>query len=264
MGLKKRHPKWMLTCLDLAERLPEILEAGFADRVGTLEDSITELSKSDIVVLASPVETIIGHLKAIAPHLEPGTLVTDVGSTKSEIMRTAAASVPRGVHFVGGHPIAGSEKTGVGAGDSSLFDGRVWALCPFPDTTDEALLKAVDFVEDLRAVPLTIEPEEHDRVLAMTSHVPQILAITLVHAALQEDLEHRLLDVTAGRGFKDLTRIAASDFDMWKGVFETNRHSIAAMLERFESSLAEVKKHLAAGDIRELWEEVSARRRGME
>jgi prephenate dehydrogenase len=263
MALKRKRPQCSISCLDLEHHLAEIAQAGFADYVGTLSDSILRLKDSDIVILASPVETIIEHLNAIAPHLLENTVVTDVGSTKKEIMKHARSVLPSGVFFIGGHPVAGSEKSGVRAADSMLFKDRAWVLCPFSDTPPGALLTVMDLVGDLMAVPLTIEPDEHDRVFAMISHVPQILAIALVHAALQEDVEHSLLNVAVGRGFLDLTRIAASEFDIWKGVLDTNRGPIMAMLDKFESSLNVVKQKLHSGDLSELWAKVSARRRSM-
>ncbi|MCP4675971.1 MAG: prephenate dehydrogenase/arogenate dehydrogenase family protein [Deltaproteobacteria bacterium] len=263
MALKRRRPEMELTCLDVSENLPAISAAGFADRVGVLDNAEDILSGSELVILAMPVEVILEQLEIIAPHLKMGAVVTDVGGTKVEIAAEAERVLPDGVHFIGGHPIAGSENSGVQAADPLLFKGNVYVLCPNPDTPAPALIKLIDLVEDLMALPLTIEPEEHDRILAMVSHVPQLLSIALVHAALEEDSFHSLLDVTVGRGFLDLTRIAASRFEPWKGVLKTNRRSISDALDRLEESLSAVRKSLEDDDLSELWTQVSARRRKM-
>jgi chorismate mutase len=144
-----------------------------------------------------------------------------------------------------------------------MFKGRVYVLCPEPETPADPLLMLIDMVEDLQAVPLTLEPDEHDRIMATVSHAPQLLAIALVHAAMEEDNLHRLLDVTVGPGFLDLTRIAASSFEQWKGVLELNREAILAALDRFERSLTSVRQALTEGELAELWDTVSRARRRM-
>ena len=151
----------------------------------------------------------------------------------------------------------------MGASDALLFRDRVYMLCPSPDTPPDALLFLIDIAEDLLAIPATIEPEEHDRVMAMISHVPQLLAISLVHAALRDDATHGLLDMVAGRGFLDLTRIAASDFRVWEGILGSNKDAIADALDCLEDSLNQVRRALNEGGLEGLWEQVSRRRRSM-
>jgi prephenate dehydrogenase len=167
------------------------------------------------------------------------------------------------VHFVGGHPIAGLETSGVEAADPLLFNERVYMLCPDQETPPEALLAVLDIVDDLSAVPVTIEPEEHDRILAVVSHVPQLLAIALVHAALEDDGTHGLLDTIAGPGFLGLTRVAASDFEVWRSILETNLPAIRRGLDRLEASLAAVRSSLGSEELGALWQTVSSRRRKM-
>ena len=263
MALKRSRPEWEVSAVDLPEALPAIREAGFADFVGTMEEASETLADSALIILATPVELIPGTLKLLAPHLREGTLVTDVGGAKRGIVECARETLPPGVVFIGGHPVAGSEGTGIGAADPLLFKGRVYVLCPEPDTSAESLLLLIDMVEDLLAVPLTLEPEEHDRILAMVSHTPQLLSIALVHAAMEQDSVHRLLDVTVGPGFLDLTRIAASSFEQWRGVLELNKEVILAALDRFERSLAIVRESLVQGELADLWTSVSGARRRM-
>jgi prephenate dehydrogenase len=232
LALKRTRRHWRIIGLDLEERIPAVEEAGVCDEVHPIQDASNYLPASTIVILATPVEILLSQLEMIIPHLRQGTIVTDVGSTKMRIMERARELVPQGVFFIGGHPVAGSEKSGVEAADPLLFSERVYAICPHPDTPPEALLQVIDVVEDLLALPVTIEAEEHDRIMATISHVPQLVAMALMHAALEEDATHGLLDMVAGPGFLDLTRIAASAFQNWRGILETNREAIQHSLSR--------------------------------
>jgi len=263
LAIQTRRPDLKLACLDLPDRLPAIREAGVAAEVGTLDDMAQHLPESALVLLAAPVLANLELLARIAPHLEPGAIVTDVSSTKAQIMARAQETLPAEVHFIGGHPIAGSERSGVEAADPLLFSGRVYALCPLAHTPAGALLSLIDLAEDILAVPLTIDAEEHDRIMAMLSHLPQVVAVALMHAALEADGTHGMLDVLAGRAFLDLTRIAASDFQMWKGILATNSEAISDSLDRFEASLSMLRNALAAGENPALWERASLRRRKM-
>ncbi len=263
LALKRNRTAATISCLDLRENLGAITESGFADFVGTLDDAPQMLPNCEVVILATPVEVILELLPRIAPHLTAGTVVTDVGGTKQAITEQAGRVLSADIVFIGGHPIAGSENAGIGAADPLLFKDRVYALCPRPDTPAPALLTLLDIVEDLRAVPLTIEPDEHDRILAMVSHLPQLLSIALVHAAMEADSFHSMLEMTAGRGFLDLTRIAASGFDQWEGVLKTNREAIAHALDRLERSVRTVRQALDDDDLAPLWSAVSDKRRTM-
>lgn len=221
------------------------------------------LPHSDLVVLAAPVEAVIGLLSDIAPHLKPGAVVTDVGSTKSAVIGTAKKNLPQNAFFIGGHPMAGAERSGVEAADPLLFNERFYLLCPCPDTPNEKLLEMIDVVEDLLAVPVTIEPEEHDRIMATISHIPQLLAIALMHSALEVDREHGMLEMVAGKGFLDLTRIAASDYSVWQGILDTNRAEIGQAFDVLSRSMDLVRAALDKGELGSLWEQVSRRRRMM-
>jgi prephenate dehydrogenase len=263
LALKRRRPEFQVGCLDLPDRLPAIKEAGVADTVGTLEELSTYVSESSIVILATPVQAVLPTIEAICPFLSPNTIVTDVGSTKQEIMAAAQKHLPAGVHFIGGHPMAGSERSGVEAADPLLFSDRVYALCPYPDTPSDALLTLLDLVECLLAQPITIDPEEHDRVMALASHLPQLIAIALMHAALAGDASHGMLTKLAGRGFLDMTRLAASDYGIWKGILETNKDAISHAVEQFGRSLAIITKEITGSGLWSAWEQASRSRRKM-
>jgi prephenate dehydrogenase len=263
LALKRRQPGYSIACLDLPERIPAIREAGVADQVGTLEDLSGHVPRSALVVIATPVQSVLGIIERLGPFLCADTIVTDVGSTKNKIMLEAQKLLPPGVHFIGGHPMAGSERSGVEAADPLLFSDRVYALCPYPDTPPDALIFLMGLVENLLAVPITLDPEEHDRIMAMVSHLPQLISVALMQAARAGDAEHAMLDKLAGRGFLDMTRLAASDYGIWKGVLETNQEAIRQALNRFNKSLSTLNGGMSEGETALAWEQAGRHRRKM-
>jgi prephenate dehydrogenase len=263
LALKRRRPEIKIACLDLPERLPAVREAGVADQVGTMQDAATYVPESRIVILATPVQTILETIADLRPHLREHLVLTDVGSTKKQIMAEAQKLVPSGVHFIGGHPMAGSERSGVEAADPLLFSERVYALCPYPDTPPDALLLLMDLAESLLAWPITIDPDEHDRIMAMVSHLPQLISVALMNAALAGDAEHAMLDKLAGRGFLDMTRLAASDFGIWKGILETNSEAIREAAGQFGKSLALLSTGTLDNQAELAWEQAGKQRRNM-
>jgi prephenate dehydrogenase len=263
LALKRRRPEYSIACLDLPERLPAIREAGVADQVGTMDDLSAHVSQSSTVVVATPVQSVLGILEQLRSFLREGTVVTDVGSTKKKIMSEAQKLMPPGAHFIGGHPMAGSERSGVEAADPLLFSDRVYAICPYPDTPPEALLFLMGLAESLLAIPITLDPEEHDRVMAMVSHLPQLISVALMQAARAGDAEHAMLDKLAGRGFLDMTRLAASDYGIWKGILETNQEAIRAAVDRFNRSLSVLNDGVLEQETALSWEQAGRHRRKM-
>ena len=263
LALKRRRPGDTIACLDLPERLPAILEAAVADQAGTMEDIPKHVPESPIVIVATPVQSVLGTIEQLRPFLREGTIVTDVGSTKKKIMSEAQKLMPAGVHFIGGHPMAGSERSGVEAADPLLFSDRVYALCPYPDTPPHALLSIMDLVETLLAIPITLDPDEHDRIMAMVSHLPQLISVALMQAARAGDAEHAMLDKLAGRGFLDMTRLAASDYGIWKGILETNKEAISEALDRFNRSLSALNGEHPEQERALAWEKAGRHRRKM-
>ena len=261
LSLKRRRPDCTVACLDLSERMPAIREAGISDQVGTLEDAAKHVPESSIVIVATPVQSVLDTLDLLSPFLRDGTVVSDVGSTKKRIMTGAPGLLPPGVHFIGGHPMAGSERSGVEAADALLFSDRVYALCPYADTPPSALLTMIELVESLLALPITIDPEEHDRIMALVSHLPQLIAVALMNAALAGDAEHGMLDKLAGRGFLDMTRLAASDYGIWKGILETNTDAIRKAVDLFMNRLSFISKKMPGNEAALAWETAGKRRR---
>lgn len=262
-AVKRRTPSCHVTCLDLEGKLEAVTQLEFADHVSTLERGVAQLKASRLVVVATPTGVIIPTLREISVALSDGTTVTDVGSTKAEIMAHARDHLPQNVHFVGGHPLAGSEQSGATACDPLLFDGKPYVLCPYPDTPPDVMVRLIDFVEGLGARPITLEAEEHDRMLAMVSHMPHLVAIALMRAAVEQDHQHELLEQLVGPCFLDMTRVAASNPGMWQGIIDTNRAPVTDALNRFLAQLNEVQDAMQRGDLAELWAHAGRARRGM-
>jgi prephenate dehydrogenase len=263
LALKRKRPEYTVVCLDLPDRIPAIREAGVSELVGTMEDYGTQVPDSSIVILATPVQSVLDTVSTLSPFLREGTIVTDVASTKKQIMEKAPGMLPAGVHFIGGHPMAGSEHSGVEAADPLLFSDRAYVLCPYSDTPSDALLTLIELVESLGATPMTIDPEEHDRIMAMVSHLPQLISVALMHSAQAGDAEHAMLDKLAGRGFLDMTRLAASDYGIWKGILATNAEAIGLAVSRFKKSLEFISAGMLESDAAVAWEKAGRVRRKM-
>ena len=264
LALRKRQPQYSVACLDLPERLPAIRDAGISDQIGTITDAPRYLPESSILILATPIHVVLETLDRLSPFLNEKTIVTDVGSTKKKIMEKAPKLLPLGVHFIGGHPMAGSEKSGVEAASPLLFNDRVYVLCPYRDTPPDALLALMGLAENLRALPVTLDPEEHDRIMAMVSHLPQIISVALMHTAQRGDAEHAMLDKLAGRGFLDMTRLAGSSYDTWKGILETNQEAIEHAVDQFKKSLDFLSVAILENDAGVAWEKAGRHRRNMQ
>jgi len=188
---------------------------------------------ADLVILAVPVGVMEQVMKDMAPHLRSGCVITDTGSTKRSVIRGVSPFVPEACHFIPGHPLAGTEFSGPAAGFASLFESRYWLLLPNGSPEDKvAGLKS--FLSDLGAMIETMDADYHDRVLAITSHLPHLIAYTIVGTAvdLEQDLKNDVIRFSAS-GFRDFTRIAASDPVMWRDVFLNNDEAVLEMLQRF-------------------------------
>jgi cyclohexadieny/prephenate dehydrogenase len=218
--------------------------------IGKGYDSAAEAVKgADLVILSVPVGACGPLAAEIAPHLKAGAILTDVGSVKAAVVRDMAAHVPKGVHFVPGHPIAGTEQSGPEAGFAELFDGRWTILTPEPQTDAAAVEKLKDYWTALGSKVEIMSPQHHDMVLGITSHLPHLIAFNIVNTAehLERVTDKEVIKFSAG-GFRDFTRIAASDPTMWRDVFLNNKEAVMEMLRRFSDDLAELKRAIEADD----------------
>ena len=214
--------------------------------VDNVNDNIRESVKdSDLIVLGVPVGAMESIVSEIAPFLKSGTIITDVGSVKKHIIDSILPILPSDVYFVPGHPIAGTEKSGPEAGFAELFNGRWCILTPNKNTSQVALEK-VKFIWEQAGMQITImDAEYHDRVLAITSHIPHLVAFSIVGTVteLEDQLKTEVIKYSAG-GFRDFTRIAASDPIMWRDVFLNNSEAVLEMLGRFIEDLTALQKSI--------------------
>ncbi|MGH2704814.1 MAG: prephenate dehydrogenase/arogenate dehydrogenase family protein [Actinomycetota bacterium] len=211
-------------------------------------------AEASLVVIATPVGTIATVFGEIAAALRPEAIVTDVGSTKHAIVSEVVPLVPPHAHFVGGHPIAGSEHQGVEAADPDLFEGHFWILTPTEHTDAAAYGRLVRFLNGLDVHVLSLEPARHDELLALTSHLPQLIASTLMRFASDLSAAEGGLPLVTAGGFRDMTRIAASSPDLWIDIVRQNRAAVAEVLARFQSALREAASYLTGED----WEGLRA------
>lgn len=216
-----------------------------AKRRGAIDVGTTNLRtavrEADLIVLATPVDAIVPFAQQAARHCRRGVILTDVGSTKSHVVRLLERSLPRTVLFVGGHPIAGSEQRGVGAARADLFSGSVCVLTPTARTPRRALLDVRRLWTRLGMRVITMSPRDHDQLLAATSHLPHLVA-----ACLSTAHPDRL--PTVAPSFLDMTRIAKSDPDLWDDIFLTNRRPLLDAIDRFDRQWRTIRSLLARAD----------------
>lgn len=231
------------------ENLKTAVELGAIDRY--VADAKAGVTGADLVVLATPVDTYERHLKDWGHSLAPGTIVTDVGSVKGPLVAQAEGLMPERVRFVGAHPIAGREKTGVAAGSPGLFKGARCILTPTGKTDPEALQTVRELWEAAGSIVLSMDPFLHDRILGAVSHLPHVAAFALINALTEiKDRTTPELDLLAyaGGGLRDTTRIAASSPEMWRDIFLWNKQNLVAMIEAYEQQLRRLKQLIQAGD----------------
>jgi cyclohexadieny/prephenate dehydrogenase len=236
-----------------AKTRKRIKELGIADEVA---DTNAEAVKgADLVIVCVPVGVCGDVAKEIGPHLRPGATVTDVGSVKGSIVRDMGPHLPKTVNFVPAHPVAGTERSGPDAGFAELFVNRWCILTPPDGTAADATARLAAFWRALGANVETMSPQHHDLVLAITSHLPHLIAYTIVGTAdeLQAVTRSEVLKFSAG-GFRDFTRIAASDPTMWRDIFLANKDGVLEMLGRFNEDVAALTKAIRKGDGEALFE----------
>ena len=230
-----------------------VVELGLANRV--VETNAEAVRGADLVIVCIPVGACGPVAAEIAGELAPNTIVSDVGSVKASIVKDMAPHLPKTVHFVPAHPVAGTENSGPDSGFAELFINRWCILTPPPGTDPAAVERLTAFWRALGAKVETMSPEHHDLVLAVTSHLPHLIAYTIVGTAneLGEVTESEVLQFSAG-GFRDFTRIAASDPTMWRDVFLANKDAVLEMLGAFQEDLAKLTRAIRRGDGEALFE----------
>jgi prephenate dehydrogenase len=221
----------------------DLVDAKLGDAVAETAEAAAK--NASLVVVAAPVDAIVPLIREIASHLPAGAIVTDVGSVKGEIARQGHAVLRGQVHFVGSHPMAGSEKTGWKHGTPSLFEGRTCFVTPLKHTNPEATASVSKFWTDLGAKVVAVDPATHDRIVAHISHLPQVLASSLCAFLAREDPAWRAY---AGGGLRDTTRIAGSSPELWRTILDQNRSEVLSALQGYQAELARLEKALAEKD----------------
>ncbi|MEO1248377.1 MAG: prephenate/arogenate dehydrogenase family protein [Pseudomonadota bacterium] len=223
------------------------LELGLVDRcVASAQDAVRE---ADLVILCVPVGAIGAVGAEIGPHLKPGCILSDVGSVKGSVIKDLADHIPQGVHLVPGHPIAGTEDSGPESGFPELFHDRWQILTPPAGADPDAVRRMMEFWEKLGSDVAVMAADHHDQVLAITSHLPHLIAYTIVGTAvdLGDDIKAEVIQYSAS-GFRDFTRIAASDPVMWRDVFLKNKTAVLDILQRFTEDLTALQRAIRRGE----------------
>jgi cyclohexadieny/prephenate dehydrogenase len=249
----------IVTCSRSPETRRRVTELGIADHV--VETNAQAVDGADLVIVCVPVGVCGTVAEEIAPHLKEGAIVSDVGSVKGAIVRDMGPHLPGNVHFVPAHPVAGTEHSGPDAGFAELFDGR-WCILTPPEGTDaQAVDRLAEFWRLLGANVEVMTPDHHDLVLAVTSHLPHLIAYTIVGTAdeLETVTRSEVLKFSAG-GFRDFTRIAASDPTMWRDIFLANKEAVLEMLGRFNEDVSALTKAIRHGDGDALFEQFTRTR----
>jgi prephenate dehydrogenase len=240
LALKSAGFRGRIVGVSSPQTIEKALRRGAVDEGASLEEAAP---RADLIYLAGPIHAILETIPALDGLARPGALVTDAGSTKRRICE--AGSRLRGALFLGGHPMAGKEKRGVEEADAELFRGRPWLLTPSrrEDLKTPAAREFVQWLERIGAEPRVMTPEEHDRTVALSSHLPQMLSTALA-ASLEEKPG---VERAAGPGLVDMTRLALSGWDIWRDILETNRDEIVAAIGLYEERLRALKARLEQG-----------------
>jgi len=244
LALKENRPNFKIVGVDKPEVIKKAIVRGAIDE-GTV--NLKEgIKGADVVIIATPVKTILNLLSQISPFLKKGCLVTDTGSTKAQIIETANQVLTQDVHFIGGHPMAGSEKYGIDSADPHLFQNKNYILTPTKKSNLVALEKTFLLIKMIGAKKLMLDPLEHDRIVGAISHLSQIIAVSLTNVIgllAQRENNNNYFKVV-GQGFKDMTRIALSPCKIWEDICETNQETIVEMVQEFKKYLGIIEDKL--------------------
>lgn len=240
------------------------LKLGVIDRMG--QGSTHAVEDADLVVLACPVGTFEAVVREVGPHLKKGAILTDVGSVKGGLVKKIEGSLPAGIPYVPGHPIAGKEKHGVAEASETLFQGAKCILTPTSKTAPEALEAVKSLWLAAGANVVLMDADSHDHIFAAVSHLPHAAAYAMVNTVAEFNAGSESYISFSGAGFRDFTRIAASSPEMWRDICLLNGENIVAMIEQYQFSLTRIKKAIKHGDgakLEQLFQSASKLRRGL-
>ncbi|HZK11325.1 MAG TPA: prephenate dehydrogenase [Atribacterota bacterium] len=243
LALKEKNPNFKIVGIDKQEIIEKAIARSAIDE-GTenLEEGIKE---ADIIIIATPIKTILNILTQINPFLKKGCIITDTGSTKKQIVERAEKVLSKDIFFIGGHPMAGSEKYGIDSANSHLFQEKTYILTPTNKSDSVALEKIFLLIKMVGANKLILDPLEHDRIVSAVSHLPQIIAVSLINTISELALRGNNNYFKAiGKGFKDMTRIASSPYKIWEDICETNQQNILETIQEFRKYLGVIEDKL--------------------
>lgn len=255
LGLKKASPEVKIIGIPRREEtIQEAIKRGAIDEGTT--DPKKGAAEADIVFLCTPINLIIPILKEITPALKKGAIVTDVGSSKGEIVSQAEKIMPKGTYFVGGHPMAGKEQVKLEAAEVDLFKDKNWILTVTSKTSKKALEKVEEVVRLLGGLVVRMDPKIHDLAVAGISHMPLAVAAALVNAVCDSEKAKDEMKLCAASGFRDTTRIASGDPILGVDMFTTNKKAVLQTLSAFKKSLSRLEKLIKEGDSDEIEKEL--------
>jgi len=251
LAFKRRGFKGCIVGVSRPETIRVALDSGVIDEGWSYEDLKESVKDADLIFLCTPISRILELIEELGPLIESGTIVTDVGSTKRNIISSAKKHFRAETFFIGGHPMAGSERSGVAAADPFLFQNAIYILTPNALVPAESYSEFVRFLRLTGARVLELDEEAHDKAVAAISHLPQLMATKLVEAVgrLNEEEDH-FLPLAAG-GFRDMTRIASSEYDpVWRDIYETNADYVSDMVDTYIESLMDARHRLTDGSLK--------------
>jgi len=254
LAIRRKYPDMRIVGVSSKGSITSALEMGAITEGYGYEELACAVQDADLIALCTPIHRIQGILTQLSPLLSKGMLVTDVGSTKRVITSHAVKVLPEGVYFIGGHPMAGSEKRGVGAADPFLFQNAIYVLCPAEGVPCEILDRFSSLVESLGAHIMLMDADTHDHIAAAVSHLPQMIAVTLVKMIGELDSENAPYLRLAAGGFRDMTRIASSPFSMWDDICSTNDDAIWEVIDRFIEQLKKIRGRIGTPALGEDFE----------
>ncbi len=234
-----------------------------AKDLGIIDEHFTApaegIKHADLILLSTPIGQFLQIAESIKDHLKKGSIVTDVGSVKAEVIKKLEPLMPEGVSFVGGHPIAGKECSGINAASSDLFNGARCIVTPSPNTNKEALEKILALWNTFGSKTVLMNPDEHDSIFAAVSHLPHVVAYALINTIM--DLDKDILP-HGGRGLRDMTRIALSPPELWRDICSYNRENMIKSLNNFLSSVLHIERLIEKSDWDNLWKEFQKAKTG--
>ena len=248
LAIKKEHKRCEIIGYDVDENAGKLaMSLQIIDRF--VEDYKKEAEQADLIIIATPVQSAIEMINELLNvPLKKDAIVTDVGSTKQTIVSVGKKLLNKGVYFIGGHPMAGSHKTGITASQVRLFENAYYILTPTKDIPNSKVIQLLNWLRGTKAKFIELEPEEHDKFTGIVSHLPHIVASGLVHQTGKMGKEHPIISQLAAGGFRDTTRIASSSPTMWRDILLHNKEILLSMLDDWQELISEVKEMIHKED----------------